>query len=101
MSTGLGSDIPLGRLGMFTPRGMLGKLGKVGRLGIVMPRGKLGGLMPLGRELRTAGMVGNLGRVPGISTVTWLMESPEEEEDGDEGGTLRRSKGGEEVNENM
>lgn len=54
---------------------MLGKLGKVGILGMVMPLGKLGGLMPLGRELSRAGMVGNLGRVPGISAVvTWLTE---------------------------
>lgn len=48
---------------------MLGKLDKLGR---VMPLGKLGGLTPLGRELRRAGMVGNLGRVPGISA--WTME---------------------------
>lgn len=67
---------------------MLGKLGKVGRLGMVMPLGKLGGLMPLGRELSRAGMVGNLGRVPGMSVVTWLIggrmdeSCPEEEEDG-------------------
>ncbi len=93
MATALGSDIPLGRLGMVMPRGMLGKLGKVGRLGMVMPLGKLGGLTPLGRELSKAGMVtprgmlGNLGRVPGISVATrpirWKRGSsrPEEEED--------------------
>lgn len=76
---------------MFTPRGMLGKLGKVGILGMVMPLGKLGGLMPLGRELSRAGMVGNLGRVPGISAaVTRLTEGwmegrcPEEEEEEEE-----------------
>lgn len=47
---------------------MLGKLDKLGR---VMPLGKLGGLMPLGRELSRAGMVGILGRVPGI--LAWTM----------------------------
>lgn len=57
MATALGSDTPRGRLG------------KVGRLGMVMPLGRLGGLTPLGRELRSAGTVGNLGRVPGISAV--------------------------------
>lgn len=107
MATGLGRDIPLGRLGMVTPRGMLGKLGKVGRLGMVMPLGKLGGLTPLGSELSTEGMVGNLGRVPGISSVTRpvddRMEGPESRvalmrrrmERCDEGGTLSRSEGGE------
>lgn len=96
MTMGLGSDTPLGRLGMFTPRGMLGKLG---RLGMVMPRGRLGGLMPLGSEPSSAGTVGNLGRVPGISAAArGLMgyqvdgggyegdEEEEEEEVGDEGG---------------
>lgn len=72
ITTGLGRVTPRVRLDMFTPRGMLGKLGKVG---MVMPLGKLGGLMPLGSELSRAGMVGNLGRVPGISAeVTWLTE---------------------------
>lgn len=49
MATGLGSDIPLGRLGMFI-------------------LGKLGGRTPLGRELRRTGTLGSLGRVAGIST---------------------------------
>lgn len=57
MATGLGSDIPLGRLGMFI-------------------LGKLGGRTPLGRELRRTGTLGSLGRVPGIST--WLKDEEEE-----------------------
>ncbi len=68
MATDLGSDIPLGRLGVVIPRGILVKLDKV------MPLGKLGGLMPRGRELSTAGMVGNLGRVPGICAATRMTE---------------------------
>lgn len=75
MATGLGRDTPLGRLAMF----MLGKLDK---LGMVKPLGKLGGLTPLGRELSRAGMVGNLGRVPGISA--WMVEGYAAAADGDE-----------------
>lgn len=80
----LGSDIPLGKLGMVTPRGIVGKLGRVGILGMVIPLGKLGGLMPRGKEFSSAGMVtprgklGNLGRVPGISGEK--RRGPEEEE---------------------
>lgn len=49
---------------------------------------KLGMAMPLGRELSRAGMVGNLGRVPGMSA--WMMEGnaaadgDEEEEEEEE-----------------
>lgn len=83
MATALGSDTPLGRLGMVMPLGILGKLGRVGILGMVMPLGKLGGLMPRGSELSSAGTVtprgrlGNLGRVPGISR---RRRGPEREE---------------------
>lgn len=60
-------------------------LGKLDKLGMVTPLGILGGLTPLGREPSRAGMVGNLGRVPGISA--WMTEEDaaadgdEEEED--------------------
>lgn len=81
MTTARGSDIPLGRLGMVTLRGMIGKLG------IVIPLGKLGGLMPRGRELRKVGiftpcgMLGNM-EVPGITPeISRWRRRPEEMED--------------------
>lgn len=77
MAMGLGRHTPLGRLGMLM-------LGKVGNLGMVMPLGKLGGWRPLGRELSRAGMVGNLGGVPGISA--WRMEGSDAAADGGGGG---------------
>lgn len=61
-------------------------LGKLDKLGMVMPLGKVGGLTPLGREPSRAGMVGNLGRVPGISA--WMMEGSGS---GDRGGGAGRS----------
>lgn len=48
---------------------------------MVMPLGKLGGLRPLGREPSRAGMVGNLGRVPGIWTTEGNAAADGDEED--------------------
>lgn len=76
MATGLGSDIPLGRLGMFI-------------------LGKLGGRTPLGRELRRTGTLGSLGRVPSIST--WLKDGRcegEEEECDEKWENNEKMKGG-------
>lgn len=57
----------------------------LGKLGMLKPLGKLGGWRPLVRELSRAGMVENLGRVPGISA--WRIEGkPHPAADGGEGG---------------